>query len=192
MKRFFLCLVLILGVLIFPRRAFACSCIGYPTEKLHVLSNLENEAYGAVFVGTVSDKKYFPGVVHRTADPVHVTFDVSTTYKGKLPERFTVVTAVNEMSCGYSGFKKHSEYLVFAYTNLKGQWDTGLCSGNVQMPSSEILSLLEAGYPPSKNPLLRVTNLARAFPLVSIVSVVGLELVSVGYRRGKQRRATAL
>lgn len=128
-----------LGVVIRASPAFACSCAGYtPAEAF--------AAADAVFVGRVVevDESVF-GPIIGSADPVTVTFDVSSVRKGSVPANAKVQTARDGASCGYD-FAEGGFYLVHA--SAGDPLTTGLCSGN-EVVGAELATGLSGGYPPA-------------------------------------------
>jgi len=107
-KRLVLALIVAASFLIVdPNRAFACSCAppGPPTDELAKSS--------AVFAGKVVALDVPTGLVISSADPVRVTFQVYTVWKGPVHNTLVVTTARGGASCGYE-FKQGQEYLVYA------------------------------------------------------------------------------
>jgi len=80
-----------------------------------------------------------------SADPVIVTFDVSTVYKGDVPANARVQTVRDSASCGYR-FEAGERYLVHVYLKEDGTWGTGLCDGNQLIKAATALPA--GGYPP--------------------------------------------
>jgi hypothetical protein len=91
-----------------PGRAWACSCVqpGTPAEELAKST--------AVFTGRVVDVHTPTSEVISSADPVQVTFQVYSVWKGPVNEQLVVTTARESASCGYA-FSQGLEYLVYAY-----------------------------------------------------------------------------
>jgi hypothetical protein len=165
---------LILSVL--PRPAYACSCMppGTPLETL--------AAATAVFAGEVLGIEA-PGPVNgviSSADPVKITFQVQTVWKGPVQTVLTLTTPRDDASCGYR-FEIGRSYLVYAFGH-ESDLETHLCTRNA--PFAEAagdLSALGAGDIPS----------AQGWDLVPIAGallVVAVTTAAVGtilYRRKK-------
>lgn len=136
-----------------PQNAYACSCMYNPdlTDEERLLENFNREYNEVVFTGTVVNTElYRPNPAEASsADPIYVTFDVDMVYKGDLASEFTVTTQADSASCGFN-FAEGSRYLVFA-GNGESNWNTGLCSGNVESPSAEMLVVLGNSNGPTAN-----------------------------------------
>ncbi len=107
-KRFILCsLILFSFMAINTETAHACSCVlpGPPEAEL--------ARSVAVFSGRVVKRDAPVGLVVSSADPVEVTFEVYSVWKGPAYSTITVTTARSGASCGYA-FEKGEEYLVYA------------------------------------------------------------------------------
>ncbi|WP_156417410.1 hypothetical protein [Paenibacillus etheri] len=107
-----------------PSVTYACSCV-VPAEPLEAL-----ESSSAVFTGKVVDKKEPKGTIISSADPVKVTFEVDSSWKGVKGNKVTLTTALSSASCGFE-FVKGESYIVYA--NANGEGDSGelvasLCS----------------------------------------------------------------
>ncbi len=76
-----------------------------------------------VFIGTVSDLGLDYVKHERVTD-----FAIQRVFKGTMPERLRVVSALDEAACGYK-FSRGAVYLVFART-VSGRAATSLCGGN--------------------------------------------------------------
>ena len=122
MRRFFPALLLLLGVLLaHSETAQACSCVqATPAESA--------DRAELIFLGTVGETALTNrGRTVSSADPVRVTFDVQTVYKGEADATLTLETARDSASCGYA-FQVGGSYLVYARA-VDGKLTTDLCSG---------------------------------------------------------------
>ena len=142
--RIFLSLVIVIGILaIETKPAYACSCAppGSPVEGLNNAS--------AVFTGKVvalAEPSGGFGPIS-SADPVTVTFQVYTVWKGSVSQTTTITTARSGASCGYT-FDKGGEYIVYAY-GQENNLSVGLCSRTQPLDTAENdLEVLGAGAPP--------------------------------------------
>ncbi|GGG00620.1 hypothetical protein GCM10010912_51840 [Paenibacillus albidus] len=99
-----------------PEVTYACSCVvpGAPLEEL--------ERSAAVFSGEVVSVEAKPSVVQSSGDPVTVTFNVQTIWKGEVGSTVTVTTAMSSASCGFE-FTEGESYLVYSH---KGEGSDGL------------------------------------------------------------------
>ncbi|MNO64750.1 hypothetical protein D3C76_554870 [compost metagenome] len=107
-----------------PSVTYACSCV-VPAEPLEAL-----EQNSAVFVGKVVDIKETKGTIISSADPVKVTFNVDSSWKGVEGNKVTLTTALSSASCGFE-FVEGESYIVYA--NANGEENSGklvasLCS----------------------------------------------------------------
>ncbi|BBI34978.1 hypothetical protein KCTCHS21_43770 [Cohnella abietis] len=85
-----------------------------------------------------------------SADPVKVTFEVQTVWKGQIENKTVVNTAVSGASCGYTGFALGAEYVVYAYGNAD-KLETGMCERTKLLESAdEDITELGTGYDPIK------------------------------------------
>ncbi|MGE7828048.1 hypothetical protein [Paenibacillus sp. NPDC093718] len=138
------CLLLLMSLYgVKPADVFACSCAGPPTVE----EGLERSA--AVFAGKVT-KLVGPKakLVMSSADPIHVTLEVTEVWKGELTGMTQLTTAVSSASCGYDQFAVGSEFLVFASAE-SGQLRTGMCDGTKLLSTAgQELTELGDGYPP--------------------------------------------
>jgi hypothetical protein len=124
-----------------PAPVFACSCAPPPppTEALAQAT--------AVFAGTVTHIDVPGGDIISTADPMAVTFQVETVWKGPVEPTLLVTTARDSASCGYH-FDLNQRYLVYAYGSERSL-ETNLCSRTARLsPILEDLALLGEGTTP--------------------------------------------
>lgn len=90
-----------------PQVTYACSCVVSPSP----LEAMEKSA--AVFEGTVVSIKEEVKPMQSSMDPVSVTFQVGSRWKGEVGEKVTVTTALLGASCGFE-FTKGERYIVYA------------------------------------------------------------------------------
>ncbi len=104
------------------KEAYACSCIApdSPQEEL--------QKFGSVFAGKVTkiEEKHSNADIISSADPVFVTFDVNTVWKGSQSDTITIQTALMSASCGFN-FEDKLEYIVYANEHAQGL-EVSLCS----------------------------------------------------------------
>lgn len=129
-----LCITLIFMALLTvrPSVTYACSCV-VPDEPLVAL-----EKSTAVFAGRVVKMKEPKGIIISSADPVKVTFEVDSSWKGVEENKVTLTTALSSASCGFE-FVDGESYLVYAYAREKGGSEdlmAGLCSRTVLLSSA--------------------------------------------------------
>ncbi len=121
-KRMTLAVLVVTGVLI-GRGADvrACSCTP-PDSPAHELDRA-----AAVFAGRVT-KTEDPatGPIVGSMDPITVTFEISTVWKGAAKPTLSVTTARSGASCGFT-FTKGEEYLVYASAS-DARLHVSLCS----------------------------------------------------------------
>jgi len=138
-------LVLLVGFVfvVNPSTVSACTCA--PFSKQQAVENAS-----AIFAGTVTGtSRGFPfglGCTVSSADPVSVTFDVESIYKGDAPRQVTVSTVASGASCGYE-FVSGKRYTVFA-TGAIDKPETNLCRGNVEGAIAPSEYGLGPGRPP--------------------------------------------
>lgn len=142
-RRVFVAILVIAFFSIDPRSAFACSCMPFSKPQL-----VDNAAL--IFTGTATGASQVFSFTRAcntsSADPITVTFEVETVYKGDVTRRAAVETVVGGASCG-AEFTVGKRYTVFA-TVSSGRVETNLCRGNVL---GEIVAAdygLAAGRPP--------------------------------------------
>jgi hypothetical protein len=127
-----------------PGVVSACSCVPFTKPQL-----VENAS--VIFTGTVTGASgAFPfglGCTRSSADPIVVTFEVESLYKGDAPRQLAVSTVVGGASCGYE-FQNGKRYTVFA-TGTRDKLETNLCRGNVEGAIAPAEYGLGAGRPPS-------------------------------------------
>lgn len=90
-----------------PRCAFACSCAapGPPKSELSLSE--------AVFAGHVIDIEKPSGTLMSSVDPISVTLQVSTVWKGPAYKTMVVQTVRESASCGFP-FEIGQDYLIYA------------------------------------------------------------------------------
>ncbi|WP_339317228.1 hypothetical protein [Paenibacillus sp. FSL R10-2734] len=156
----FLCITLIFMALLTvrPSVTYACSCV-VPAEPLEAL-----ETSSAVFAGKVVDIKESKGIIISSADPVKVTFDVDSSWKGVEGNKVTVTTALSSASCGFE-FVEGESYIVYAYASDEGDSDklkASLCSRtNLLASASEDLKELgpsKSAETPAASPEVTANN----------------------------------
>lgn len=131
-----------------PSVTYACSCV-VPAEPLEAL-----ESSSAVFTGKVVDKKEPKGTIISSADPVKVTFEVDSSWKGIKGNKVTLSTALSSASCGFE-FVEGESYIVYAYANDEddsGKLEASLCSRTKLLASAsedlkELGPSISAGTP---------------------------------------------
>ena len=143
MRRRWLVLLIGLTFVVNPGAVSACSCV--PFSKPELVAN----AY-VIFTGTVTGVgrgfAFGLGCTVSSADPVSVTFDVESIYKGDAPRQVTVSTVASGASCGYE-FVSGKRYTVFA-TGAVDKPETNLCRGNVEGAIAPSEYGLGPGRPP--------------------------------------------
>lgn len=162
-----------------PSVTYACSCV-VPEEPLKAL-----EKSSAVFVGKVVDMKEPKGLIISSADPVKVTFEVDSSWKGIKGNKVTLTTALSSASCGFE-FVEGESYIVYAYAR-DGDFDkleAGLCS-RTKLLTAASADLKELG--PS-TPAEKSTADSDSFPLVHVgISGAIIVLIAIAgavlYRR---------
>ena len=143
MRRAFVAILVVAIFSVDPRAALACSCIQQTKTQL-----VDNAAliFTGTATGTTQPFSFTRACYASSADPVTVSFEVETVYKGDVARRATVETVVSSASCG-AAFAVGRRYTVFA-TVSGGRVETNLCRGNVE---GEIVAAdfgLAAGHPP--------------------------------------------
>jgi|GEM_PF-771734 len=139
----FACLLLTLAAIAAPGTAYACSCAAPPSIE----DELSRKT--AIFSGTVT-KVVMPdkGEIYSSIDPVEVTFDVESVWKGELTKTTKVYTAIGSESCGYVHFKQGGKYIVSAY-GTPDRLGTGMCELTKPFDQAgDALEQLGAGYEP--------------------------------------------
>lgn len=158
-----------------PSVTYACSCV-VPEEPLKAL-----EKSSAVFVGKVVDMKEPKGLIISSADPVKVTFEVDSSWKGIKGNKVTLTTALWSASCGYE-FVEGESYIVYAYAR-DGDFDkleASLCSRTKLLTAaSEDLKELGPSTPAEKSaaasdffPLVHVGISGAIIVLIAIAGAV--------------------
>ncbi len=143
MRRCWLAVLVGLVFVANPGAVSACSCVSFTKPQL-----VENAS--AIFTGTVTGtSRGFPfglGCTRSSADPILVSFEVESVYKGDAPRQVTVSTVVGDASCGYE-FASGKRYTVFA-TGTGDKLETNLCRGNAEGVIAGADYGLGAGRPP--------------------------------------------
>jgi hypothetical protein len=141
----------VLGCLLTTQaRLFACECVGPVTTCLAA------ERATAVFVGQVAEitKR---GVAVADAPPAganwrRVSFKVSESLRGDVPETVVVFTGSGGGDCGYD-FSAGKSYLVYASKAPTGQLTTGICARTreaTRAVQNEIKELRALAHEPRK------------------------------------------
>ncbi len=152
--RFFLGLVIIVSMLaIETEPAYACSCV--PPRPPHE----ELARATAVFTGKVVGLSKPFSVFGSSADPIKVTFQVYTVWKGPVNQTITITTSRSGASCGYT-FEKGGEYLVYA-DGTENSLAVSLCSRTQHLVAAENdLVVLGGGSTPDARSFEWPTNLS--------------------------------
>ncbi|SFL75330.1 hypothetical protein SAMN03159341_109151 [Paenibacillus sp. 1_12] len=164
-----------------PQPSQACSC----AKKPSVQEELERKS--AIFAGKVI-KLSGPrlGFFNSSADPLTVTFAVSTVWKGETRAELNVSTPMSDSSCGYS-FEMNREYLVYASSDGSGKHTTMLCDGTKLLSgSADDLAVLGSGNKPIAQsyslkpvggiPLFILVSMAMAFVLAFMLCFWGIQI----------------
>jgi len=158
-------LLLVAGVLVLTglvQQVFACTCL--PPES--PADELERST--AVFAGEVTSVKAPSGPITSSADPIAVTFQVYTVWKGSHSDTFTITTARSSASCGYP-FETGKEYLVYAHGEAD-DLQVSLCSRTkpLTLASSDLVAL-------GRKERADIGALLQAYkyPLIAPVVIVG-------------------
>ncbi|XEC96330.1 hypothetical protein AB6A23_07235 [Paenibacillus tarimensis] len=128
-----------------PEKVQACSCAEPPAVE----DELKRKT--AVFAGKVKSISHpKPALMRSSVDPVKITFDVTTVWKGEVKPETEVYTAISSASCGYDGFIENEDYIVFAFGD-SDRLQTGLCERTKPLASAEEeLAALGEGQMPSE------------------------------------------
>lgn len=129
--------------LVLPSKAQACSC----AMPAAVKEELERKT--AVFSGKVLRvEQPTAKPVMSSMDPVKITFQVNTVWKGQVKAEETVYTAMSSASCGYDKFAVQKEYIVFA-GGTPEHLETNICTRTKSLASAgEELAILGTGSAP--------------------------------------------
>lgn len=108
---------------------FACSCIASTDQEYYQRADV-------VFTGRATER-HDPseGGPQGSADPIHWTFDVDGTQKGKVADPVVVETSRDEASCGFT-FVEGRRYQVYA-TNTGEYLHTDLCAGTRELNANQ-------------------------------------------------------
>ena len=157
-----------------PSIAMACTCMALTKPHYAHQATL-------VFTGTVTSVDVHGGpFVYSSMDPVDVTFDVETVYKGAVTRTFQVVTVAGDASCGYQ-FIVGRRYTVFPW-QLDEKLHAGLCTGTIQGEINAAEYLLPAGYEPGTDPPLTLRGLIVAGAVLATLVAIGLERLRTSRR----------
>jgi|GEM_PF-1201903 len=137
----FMAVAFVATLLLMPKPAEACSCMMPPGPAE------EMERQEVVFSGEVTEIAE-PEVIESSGDPVTITFDIDTVWKGEIGAQAEVQTAYSSATCGYY-FELGQSYLVYGSTNEDGQTWVNLCSRTATLDrATEDLSILGEGVRP--------------------------------------------
>ncbi len=175
------CLLLV-GLLAFPPKAAACSCIGPGTVQER------KDGHHAVFDGTViASKSTGKSLFQSDVPAIKTSFRVHEVWKGLVTPELTVLTAESSASCG-SHFQTGERYIVHAYER-NGKLETSLCSGNLlySEAGAELIDYGSGSVPPepsgAENSLR--SPIAGPFAWLSGLLIIIGALAFIGYRRSK-------
>jgi hypothetical protein len=90
-----------------PGCVFACSCAPPGPPKVELSQSV------SVFAGRVTHIEKPSGTIISSADPISITFQVSTVWKGPAYKTLVVQSARDSASCGFP-FEPGQEYIVYA------------------------------------------------------------------------------
>jgi hypothetical protein len=130
-----------------PGCAFACSCLPPGPPKVELAQSV------AVFAGRVISIEKPSDTLMSSANPISVTLQVSTIWKGPAHQTVVVQTGPDSAGCGFS-FEVGQEYLVYARgteTNLM----VSLCSRTQRLTDAteDIRQLGQGMAPQPQQPL---------------------------------------
>ena len=169
--RLFLGLVIVVSMLaIETEPACACSCAppGPPLEELA----RSTAVFTGKVVGLAKPLGGFGPI--SSADPIKVTFQVYTVWKGSVSQTTTITTSRSGASCGYT-FEKGSEYIVYA-DGLNDSLTVSLCSRTQPLPAAEDdLAALGDGAAPFVNSAVWATSLS--YFQIAILLSTGLGII---------------
>ncbi len=144
----------------------------------------EVERADAVFVGKVVAMDIPTGLIISSADPVRVTFSVSSVWKGSDDKTLIVITKRDSASCGYP-FEEDKEYLVYAYIDEQADLHANLCSRTALLSDAqEDLALLENGFVPEETVSSEENSLS-IFVAILILSLISFVLFMI-YTKNKK------
>ena len=164
--RIYLLFVIIVSMLVIgTESAYACSC-ALPGPLDEELINAS-----AVFTGKVVKLAEPIGGIGpiSSADPIKVTFQVYTVWKGSVSQMTTITTARSGASCGYT-FEKGGEYIVYA-DGSENSLSVSLCSRTQPFDTAEDdLAILGIGDAPLADSL----EWTASFSYVQIAILLGI------------------
>jgi hypothetical protein len=143
-RRYLILALIGLAIALGPQPALACSCAQSTNAQF-------GERASAVFTGTATARAgTFPlslTCARSSMEPVFVTFEVDSVFKGTVAKTATVATVLSGASCGYE-FTVGKRYTVFANAGADGRLETGLCRGNAEGAIAPSEYGLGEGHPP--------------------------------------------
>lgn len=145
-KLFLLILLISAGTIGYASSAcYACSCVPPGT----VAEEMEKSV--AVFAGKVTNMEYTnKGNIRSSIDPVYVTMEVSTVWKGEVGKQIVVRTVAGSESCGFE-FVAGMEYVIYAGGGDAERPVVSLCSRTKSLGSAsssgELVELGEGSAP---------------------------------------------
>lgn len=128
-------LAIAVGLPLAPRVARACSCTAPPPPEKAL------ESADAVIEAR-------PFSMSSDTQRARYRFEVNRVWKGEIPPRVEITTAVHSATCGRS-YQMGIQYVVYARRSDSGEWADYLCSRTRPSRSAaEDLQVLGAGRPP--------------------------------------------
>lgn len=156
-------------------QTFACTCL--PPES----PARELERSTAVFAGEVTSVEAPSGPITSSADPVVVTFEVHTVWKGPTRDALAITTARSSASCGYE-FVDGREYLVYA-SGEEDDLQVSLCSRTkpLTLAGTDLVAL-------GRGERAGIGALLQAYKYPFIAAVVVVVVLGAGIRLLVSRR----
>ncbi len=173
--RIFLILVIIVSMLtIETESAYACSCA--PPGPLDEDLTTAAAVFTGKVVGLAESTGGFGPI--SSADPIKVTFQVYTVWKGSVSQTTTITTARSGASCGYT-FEKGGEYIVYAH-GPENNLSVSLCSRTQPLATAEDdLAVLGVGAAPLADSFEWTASFSYIQIAVFIGSGIGMILLLV-------------
>lgn len=177
-------------------QASACSCVAMTTAE-----RAENAEL--VAVGTVTKSSVPVGEVVYGSDPITLTIEVESLWKGEASRTVEVQTPGSSASCGLDGLAPGTRIILFArHSDLMGAplegWGSLLCDGTGtfdQATADELTSALGAPKAPLPEPLegdATPRSSAMAMPggmLIPLAGTLGIALLAGAVSYLRQRRS---
>jgi hypothetical protein len=172
--RFHILLVAVFALAFNSAPTLGCSCVQPPpgTETARDLAQWRADRSDAIFEARVASVELkwalieakvgavIPADIEDDNSPaMHISFDVSRSYRGEQQKNTRIWTGVGGGDCGFD-FQAGEKYLVYAFADESGRLSTGICSGTALLDERKADVSYLRGEPIVSENTARTKNIA--------------------------------